>query len=427
MHSDIKPVRYHDLDISWKKPVFVEVADDGSLVVPPTLARRFGLTPGARLRVEEHDQHLLLHRPITHLNRLYIEPTNDCPFACATCMRRTWREPLGQMDDGVFDRILSGLTEMDSMPSVFFGGFGEPLSHPGLLKMIQRVKSLGAKVELITNGLLLGEELIERLVEVKLDSLWVSLDGATPECYGEIRESGAYSRIVENLRLLDSVKWHRDRCNPALGIAFVAMKRNESELRDVIRLGLRMGATQFSVSNVQPHTQELQKEVLYEKGLGQQMCDFTRFDLPRMDGGGEWDHEVAKVLADCGLHFDRGRATSRSEDCCPFVEKGSMSIRWDGQSSPCLPLLHSHTAYLDVRPREIKEFSFGSVMDHTLREIWQDPDYVALRQRLQQFDFPACLLCNSCDKIDSNQEDCFRNEPPVCGGCLWAQGYILCP
>jgi len=407
--------------------VFVEVAEDGNLVIPPRLARQFGLVPGARLRVEEHDHHLLLHRPTTHLNRLYVEPTNDCPFACTTCMRHTWREPLGQMTENVFDRIAAGLKEIDPMPSVFFGGFGEPLSHPGMLSMIQRVKSLGVRVELITNGLLLNKELITRLVEVELDSLWVSLDGATPECYGEIRESDTFSRIVENLRLLKAVKWHQDSNNPKLGIAFVAMKRNQSELLEVLRLGLRVGATQFSVSNVYPHTEELQKEVLYEKSLGQNMCDFTRFDLPRMDGGGEWDHEVAKVLADCGLHFDRGRASGRSEDSCPFMEKGSMSIRWDGQSSPCLPLLHSHTAYLDRRPREIKEFSFGSVMEHTLREIWEDLAYVALRLRLQKFDFPPCLLCNSCSWIDSNQEDCFRNEPPVCGGCLWAQGYILCP
>jgi MoaA/NifB/PqqE/SkfB family radical SAM enzyme len=427
MHSAANPGRSQEPGNSPKKLTFVEVANDGSLVVPHRLARRLGLVPGARLRVEEHDQHFLLHRPVTLLNHLYIEPTNDCPFACTTCMRHTWREPLGQMSEDVFDRIIAGLTEADPVTSVFFGGFGEPLSHPGIIRMIHSVKALGARVELITNGLLLGEELIKGLIEVELDCLWVSLDGATPECYGEIRESDAYSRIVENLHLLNSVKWHRDICNPALGIAFVAMKRNQSELREVLRLGLRLGAIQFSVSNVQPHTQGLQKEVLYEKSLGQNMCDFKRFDLARMDGGGEWDHEVANVLADCGLHFDNGRGASRSEDSCPFVEKGSMSICWDGQSSPCLPLLHSHTAYLDRRPRTIKEHSFGSVMDHTLREIWDDPAYVTLRRRLQEFNFPTCLLCNSCDMIDSNQQDCFLNEPPVCGGCLWAQGYILCP
>jgi hypothetical protein len=28
---------------------------------------------------------------------------------------------------------------------------------------------------------------------------------------------------------------------------------------------------------------------------------------------------------------------------------------------------------------------------------------------------------------ESNQEDCFGNTFPTCGGCLWAQGFIRCP
>ena len=427
MYFERKSKRYKELDFSWKRPVFMEVADDGRLVVPPGLARRLGLAPGALLRFEEHDHHLLLHRPPSHLHQLYVELTNDCPFACTTCMRHTWQEPIGQMAESIFDRIVAGLKEIDPTPSVFFGGFGEPLSHPEILNMIERVKALGAKVELITNGLLLDEEHTKRLVELELDSLWVSLDGATPECYGEIREPDVFPRIVENLRLLKAVKWNRDRCNPALGIAFVAMKRNQSELREVLRLGLGVGATLFSVSNVEPHTQELQREVLYKRSLGVNIGDFSRLDLPRMDGGGEWDYEVAKVLAGCGLHFDRGRVSSRSEDSCPFIEKGSVSVRWDGQVSPCLPLLHSHDTFLGSRKRKVKEFGLGSIKERSLREIWEDPSYISLRSRLQKFDYPPCTLCNSCDLIDSNEEDCFRNNPPVCGGCLWAQGFILCP
>ena len=104
-----------------------------------------------------------------------------------------------------------------------------------------------------------------------------------------------------------------------------------------------------------------------------------------------------------------------------------MSIRWDGMVSPCLPLLHTHATWLGSRKRLIREHSFGSVRDRSLREIWEDPGYAAFRRRLQEFDFPPCLRCNSCDWIDSNQEDCLSDQPPACGGCLWAQGYILCP
>jgi hypothetical protein len=52
---------------------------------------------------------------------------------------------------------------------------------------------------------------------------------------------------------------------------------------------------------------------------------------------------------------------------------------------------------------------------------------VALRQRLEAFDFSTCTACNSCEMAGGNQEDCFGNSLPACGGCLWAQGFIQCP
>ena len=124
------------------------------------------------------------------------------------------------------------------------------------------------KVAAVTNGSALDEEKTLRLVELGLDAIWVSLDGATPECYCEVRQTPALPGIVQNLRHLKSVKYQMDTQKPALGMAFVAMKRNLSELAEVMRLGLRMGAVKFSASNVEPHTEELRGEILYERILG---------------------------------------------------------------------------------------------------------------------------------------------------------------
>jgi hypothetical protein len=102
-------------------------------------------------------------------------------------------------------------------------------------------------------------------------------------------------------------------------------------------------------------------------------------------------------------------------------------MRSGAATGACLPLLHSHGAWLGERRREIREFSFARAGERSLQDIWHDPAYVAFRQRVQEFDFPPCLRCNSCDLMDSNREDCHGNSPPTCGGCLWAQGYVLCP
>ena len=95
--------------------------------------------------------------------------------------------------------------------------------------------------------------------------------------------------------------------------------------------------------------------------------------------------------------------------------------------SPCLPLLHTHTSYLDNRERLSIAFSVGNVLDQSLAELWGLPGYAGLRERLQRFDYSPCALCNSCEMALSNREDCFGNTHPACGGCLWAHGLIQCP
>jgi MoaA/NifB/PqqE/SkfB family radical SAM enzyme len=419
--------RYRDVHVPVRSLVSVSVENGGTIALPDGLARRYGIVPGARLRIEELEHQLLVHLPVTHLARLYLEPTNECPLNCRTCMRRTWNEPTGRMEADTFARIVQGLRELPRVPSVFFGGIGEPLAHPDALEMAGQVKSLGAKTELISNGLALDETTIERLVEMRLDTLWVSLDGASEECYQNVREAAALPQIISNLKKLKEVRYRMDSALPALGIAFVAMKRNEKELARVIDLGLRMGATQFSISSVQPHTEDLRDEVLYGKALGQSLGPFSRIDLARMDSAAQWGPAVSQVLAQCGLHYHNGQAATRLEDSCPFIETGSLSIRWDGKVSPCVPLLHSHVAYLGDRRRQIREHSFGTLRERSLAEIWNDETYVRFRDRLQQFDFPPCTRCNGCESVDSNLEDCFGNTAPACGACAWAQGFIVCP
>jgi MoaA/NifB/PqqE/SkfB family radical SAM enzyme len=419
--------RYSEAHIPARKRSFVTASRDGSLALPTELAARYGVGAGEALCIEDLGDGVLLHRPITSLAKIYVEPTNDCPFSCRTCMRSSWHEPVGRMEPDVFSRVLEGLAASPVVPAVFFGGIGEPLSHPGILSMVERVKATGAEAQLITNGLALSEETVERLVDLQLDVLWVSLDGATRECYEDVRQAPALPSILESLRFLRAEKYRCDVRKPELGIAFVAMVRNRSELPEVLEVGARLGASRFSISNLQPHAAEMRDETAYGKTLGQSPGMFAHLDIARMDSAEGWDRVVAEAIADSGLRFHDGRAATRLDGACPFLESGSVSIRWDGAVSPCLPLLHSHYEYLGNRRRTISEFSFGSLSARSLLDIWQDPSYVGFRGRLQRFDFAPCLRCNGCDLADGNREDCVGSNAPSCGACAWAHGFIVCP
>ena len=112
---------------------------------------------------------------------------------------------------------------------------------------------------------------------------------------------------------------------------------------------------------------------------------------------------------------------------CNFIESGTMSIGWDGGVSPCWPLMHTHTSYLHGKPHLSRRHVVGNVNDQDLLDIWLDEEYVAYRQKVQSFGFAPCTFCGGCDLSEANEEDCFGNEFPACGSCLWSQGVIQCP
>lgn len=298
-------------------------------MLPPEVAEGYGLRPGARVRIEAGTNDIRLHRPVTHLAKVYIEPTNRCNIDCATCLRNDWDVALGRMSKATFDRIIEGLEAVEPPPTVFFGGVGEPLSHPRTIEMVRRVKALGLTVELITNGTMLTEQRSRALIDAGLDVLWVSIDGATPEHYADVRLGAELPRILDNLTRFRRARPPAHLARPEIGIAFIAMKPNIDDLPEVLAIGRRLGATRFSVSSVLPTTPELRGEMLYERSLN----DITylpsrwvpQLNLPKMD-----INELTRDAFFRALHSGynvtfAGNNLGGANDTCNFVESGSMS------------------------------------------------------------------------------------------------------
>ena len=413
-------------------PSVIKIDEDGRINLPEDLTKSLGLNPGNLARLESSTSDVTISRSMNHLNQVYLEPTNACNLTCSTCMRNVWDEPLGFMSDQTFKRVAEGLRAITPVPKVFFGGVGEPLFHPQIQSMVSAVKQLGAEVELITNGLLLDEQTAEWIVNLGVDRIWVSIDGASPESYADVRLGDALQLVLENVLGLMRKRIRRELVSPALGVAFVAMKRNIADLPNVIALGRKLGADYFSISNVLPHTPALRDEVLYRDSLfyaGTPSNTYNNtIDLPRMDFSQETSAILAEILNGSGKIAVSGKQLNLGDDTCPFVRKGSISIRWDGEASPCLPLMHTHTSYIEEIIRTTHAWSVGNINDQTLTGLWNQAAYRDLRQRLTAFDFPPCTICTtSCHMVKENLTDCWDSPRPTCGGCLWAKGLIQCP
>lgn len=412
---------------------WAEVDDQGRLIIPPEVAQYYGLNPGSKVRLDEGHNFVRMHRPVTQLTKVYIEPTVACNLDCITCFRNAWEQPIGKMTEETFENIFNGLKQMNPIPNVYFGGIGEPLFHQKTIEWIRRIKQeLGVKVELITNGTTLTGKKTRELIDSGLDVLWVSLDGATPESFADVRLGAELPVIIENLRRLFKMRKGGHFPQPEIGVAFVAMKRNINDLPKIIKLGHTFGAKYYSVSNIQPATEEMQKDRLYLRTMRNiaylPSPVLPKLSLPKIDFNEDTQDALTEAF-NSGVNISyAGNNWGGANDVCNFVENGTMSIAWTGEVSPCWPLMHTHMSYLHNKPRLSKKHIVGDVNENSVEAIWLDPEYLAYRERLHNFVFAPCTFCGGCDLSEENAEDCLGNDiAPVCGGCLWAQGIIQCP
>jgi MoaA/NifB/PqqE/SkfB family radical SAM enzyme len=407
------------------------------------------------------------------LCKLYIEPTNCCNLTCRTCIRNIWGEELGYMCQDTFDRILESLfpapeaaegrarastgaaglalplsadrglaarlsaaraargRPRDRELTIFFGGYGEPLAHPAIPDMVTKAKSCGARVELITNGTLLTPELSRQLIAARLDRLWVSLDGARPESYADVRLGAELPQVLANISAFRGARPPAHNPMPEIGIAFVAMRRNVADVPDLLRLGAQLGARYYMITNVLPHTPEMCNEILYEHALADisylQSPWVPAINLPKLDVNEFTGDILLQVLRSHRNVTFAGSNLGSGNDRCPFIDQGAAAVGWDGGFSPCLDLLHEHISYLHGRPRHTRRYIVGNVAETDLLELWNDPEHQAFRSRVEHFEFAPCSFCGGCELSLSNEADCTGHTFPTCGGCLWGQGIIQCP
>ncbi len=409
----------------------VKIEKEGWLNLPAEVREKLGASEGSQLRLVIEEDRVLIEPDIHALRRLYIEPTSGCNLRCQTCIRNTWNEPFGSMSFELFERLCRQIKEMPFLQSIVLAGFGEPLFHPEVVKMVRLLKeSVRASVEITTNGTLLTEEMSDQLLEAGLDRLWVSFDGTSETSFDDIRRGASFRAVLKNVQKLRELATRKNR-PLAIGISFVVMRDNIEDIKNIQELILEVGADQVLMSNVLPYTEEMERKMLCLLAL---TCETfanlpgkPRISLPRLDINYLTKEPIYHLLKGYQNLFMINNAISAPTRSCRFIKDGTTFVRWDGKISPCMALLHEHITYLYGLERRIKPYFLGDLNQQSLAEIWNSKEYRDFREKVYEFDFSPCHICGGCSYLESNEEDCFGNTFPVCGGCLWAQGVIQCP
>lgn len=159
--------------------------------------------------------------------------THRCNLRCTHCYqedRSAFTEPAAM--DRVLDQLDVLLSELGCTGHINVTG-GEPLTHPGLFPLLERIRDRGHSFALLTNGTLIGREEARALKELGASYVQVSLDGMQ-RTHDGIRGPGAFDAAVEGLcQLL--------RAGIDGTVAFTAQSKNLRELPALARFCRALG------------------------------------------------------------------------------------------------------------------------------------------------------------------------------------------
>ncbi len=316
---------------------------------------------------------------------IYLEPTSRCNEFCQQCPRTL----LSREDDRdlSFDRFREIVDQFPALDRVVLHGLGEPLLNKDLPQMVRYLKDRGTYVLFNSNGIALTERKGQELIDAGLDEYRLSMDGATPETYAEVRGVDAFDKIWRNIGAFIAMQKAQDASKPAVSLWFTAMRANLHELPLLVDL-----ADTYGVREVY-----MQRLVYFEKGLAaSEQALFHRASPEEM----ALIQQTEERCNERGITFRAAGAATPLES----ITRDFGSRPWAGCGRPySLTYITSSgnvlsCCFAPFGHRSAREYYeervLGNVFQEPIAQIWHGERYEAFRRAFES-EHPArhCAQC----------------------------------
>lgn len=182
----------------------------------------------------------LLHRPLCGPALGTLMVTYRCNLHCAMCdmplkASAAVRRGETEFDTTRFKEIIQEFAAL-GVPGIGFTG-GEPLLRHDIFELLDETRRLGMIAHLNTNGWLLDDNAADRIIEIGVDSVNVSLDGATAATHDRIRRApGSFERAVKAVERIVARK-HAQGSHVRIKTVTVVDDTNIDEVPHILELG----------------------------------------------------------------------------------------------------------------------------------------------------------------------------------------------
>lgn len=158
---------------------------------------------------------------IIYPEEIILEVTNLCNLKCRFChfhgKDAQQRRELGFMSPQIWEKILNEIQKWNRPCTILTHGAGEPLLYPHLKALLTKAReNTQLRIGFMTNGMLLTSDIAKMLIDLKMESLALSIDGIIPETHDHFRKNADLKLIEKNLEYLISEKERSGSNYPAL-------------------------------------------------------------------------------------------------------------------------------------------------------------------------------------------------------------------
>ena len=271
---------------------------------------------------------------------LDIESTNICNLNChfcATTFERWGSAKRGIMDMKLFKKIVDEGTR-NGLYSIKLSLRGEPLLHPQISEMIKYARQKGIiDIYFNTNGLLLNEDMINKLLDAGLFRISISVEGTTKEVYEKHRRGSNFEEVLNNIKNLRKIRDDRKLLFPQIRVQTVLLDELKESFPDYVKF---WGAFADEVSYLDARSES----------------------------------------------SDSNYRPKQANWACPFLWQ-RMTILWDGTILPCL----AH-GIKDVSPLVL-----GNAGEESIKKAWDSEVCKRLRELHKSGEshrMKACVECS---------------------------------
>jgi pyruvate-formate lyase-activating enzyme len=293
---------------------------------------------------------------------LKIEPSNICNMHCPYChdgrsAPGPGQRPYGRMDLARFSRLLD-----DTAPWLFkinLYGFGEPFLFPETCDMIRLAADRNIGVAVSSNMQLDDPGLAERIVACGLETLIVSIHGASQATCARFMGGGSLDLALANVRAVLAARKRTGARHPYVDWQYCLTGFNAGEMEAARRLAEALGVDQIR---------------------------FIRPSVPA-DADPDWTWAEAPRIDE-----------NTERHGCSWLWRAAY-INWDGGVLPCC--------------RDVREVAndFGNALDAGLSALWNNDRFRAARRLAGRGPAPsdgdgareAEVMCAKCPAVQNRR------------------------